>query len=121
MIDYRTERFEDGVSGADAVIDSVGGEVQERSFAVLRRGRILVSSVSQPDAEKAAKYSVRTAYLIVSVATEDLTHLAGLFDAKELRTSVGVVLPLSEARRAHEMLDGAVPHPRGKIVLQVET
>jgi NADPH:quinone reductase-like Zn-dependent oxidoreductase len=31
---------------------------------------------------------------------------------------VGTVLPLADARTAHEMLAGA-PHRRGKIVLQV--
>ena len=35
-------------------------------------------------------------------------------------TDVGTVLPLDEARVAHEMLDGA-PHKRGKIVLTVAT
>jgi pyruvate/2-oxoglutarate dehydrogenase complex dihydrolipoamide dehydrogenase (E3) component len=33
-------------------------------------------------------------------------------------TNVGTVLPLEEARIAHEMLDGA-PHMRGKIVLRI--
>src|SRR4029434_10333336 len=37
VIDYRTQRFEEDVRAADAVIDLVGGETQERSFQVLRR------------------------------------------------------------------------------------
>ena len=38
VIDYRTERFEESVRDADAVVDLVGGETQKRSFQVLRRG-----------------------------------------------------------------------------------
>jgi len=38
VIDHRAVRFEDAVSSVDAVIDLVGGEVQARSFAVLRPG-----------------------------------------------------------------------------------
>jgi NADPH:quinone reductase-like Zn-dependent oxidoreductase len=38
VIDYRTQRFEEEIKDADAVIDLVGGETQERTFQVLRRG-----------------------------------------------------------------------------------
>jgi NADPH:quinone reductase-like Zn-dependent oxidoreductase len=118
IINYRNERFEDIASGVDAVMDTVGGDVQERSLKVLKRGGILVSSVSPPDKEKAAEYGVTTEYFIVPITTDDLKLIAALLDAKELRTAVGIVLPLSQARKAHEMLAGIIPHPRGKIVLQ---
>lgn len=117
VIDYRTQRFEEHVSGIDAVIDTVGGETQARSFAVLKRDGMLVSSVSPPSQELAAQYGVRTAFFIVSVPSAQLERIAGLFDAGALKTDVGVVLRLADARKAHEMLAGIVPHPRGKIVL----
>src|SRR3954463_2137573 len=46
VIDYRTQRFEEEVRDADAVIDLVGGQTQNRSFQVLRRGGKLISAVS---------------------------------------------------------------------------
>src|SRR6187200_736034 len=49
VIDYRTQRFEEGVRDARAVIDLVGSETQNRSFQVLRRGGKLISAVSRPD------------------------------------------------------------------------
>jgi NADPH:quinone reductase-like Zn-dependent oxidoreductase len=116
VIDYRTQRFEEHVSGVDAVIDTVGGETQTRSFAVLKRDGMLASSVSAPSQELAAQYGVGTAYFIVSVSAAELERIAQLFDAGDLKTDIGVVLPLSDARKAHEMLAGIVPHPRGKIV-----
>jgi len=36
-----------------------------------------------------------------------------------LLTRIGLVLPLAEARTAHEMLDGIRPRPNGKIVLRI--
>jgi NADPH:quinone reductase-like Zn-dependent oxidoreductase len=45
VIDYHAGRFEDRVGSVDAVIDLVGGEVQARSFAVLKPGGILVSKL----------------------------------------------------------------------------
>lgn len=114
----RSERFEDIVSGVDAVMDTVGGDVQQRSFKVLKPGGVLVSSVAPPDAARAVDYGIRTDYFIVRVSSDDLKQIAAMLDAGELKTQVGVVLPLSEAQKAHHMLAGSIPHPRGKIVLQ---
>ena len=55
----------------------------------------------------------------MDVNTKDLARLAEMFDARELIASVGTVLPLAEARTAHEMLEGLRPTGHGKIVLQV--
>jgi NADPH:quinone reductase-like Zn-dependent oxidoreductase len=41
-----------------------------------------------------------------------------MIDAGALQSEVGEVLWLDEARKAHEMLEGA-PHRRGKIVIKV--
>lgn len=119
VIDYRTQRFEEQVSAVDAVIDTVGGVTQTHSFAVLKRDGMLASSVSAPSPELAAQYGVRTAFFIVSVSDAQLDRIAQLFDAGVLKTDVGVVLPLADAGKAHEMLAGIVPHPRGKIVLDI--
>jgi len=52
------------------------------------------------------------------VTTARLNTITELFDSGMLVSSVGNVLPLEEARTAHEMLAGA-PHKRGKIVLSI--
>src|SRR5262249_45746645 len=118
VVDYKNERFEDSVSGADVVLDTVGGDIQQRSLRVLKPGGILVSVVSPvPEAEQ-KRYGVRAAYFYVDVTTERLNKITELFDSGKLVTDVGTVLPLGEARTAHEMLDGA-PQKRGKIVLSV--
>jgi NADPH:quinone reductase-like Zn-dependent oxidoreductase len=118
VVDYQAERFEESVTGVNAVLDTVGGDTQQRSLRVLKPGGILVSVVS-PVPETAQKsYGIRAAYFYVDVTTARLNKIAELFDSGKLVTEVGTVLPLEEARRAHEMLGGA-PHKRGKIVLSV--
>lgn len=52
VIDYTSQRFEDLVSDVDLVFDLVGGETRERSWQVLRRGGILVSTLGQPSERK---------------------------------------------------------------------
>lgn len=120
VVDYRTQGFEDVARDVDAVIDLVGGDIQRRSFAVLKRGGALISAVSQPDSALAQQYGVTASFFLVDVTTLDLTRIAEMIDAGQLRTNVGEVLPLADARLAHEMLEGTRPHARGKIVLRVE-
>ena len=120
VIDYRTERFENKVRDADAVIDLVGGDTQRRSFQVLRRGGKLISAVSHPDEDLAQRHGVEAAFFLVNVTTQDLAQITSLIDGGNLRTRVGAVLQLADAREAHFMLEGVRPRPKGKIVLAVE-
>jgi NADPH:quinone reductase-like Zn-dependent oxidoreductase len=121
VIDYRTQRFEEEVRGADAVIDLVGGETQSRSFQVLRRGGKLISAVSRPDQDLAKRRGVEATFFLVNVTSQYLTEIARLVDGGKLRTKVGAVLPLADAREAHFMLEHVRPQPKGKIVLALAT
>ena len=49
VVDVRASRFEDVVAGVDVVVDTIGGDVQERSFTVLTPGGVLISAVSVPN------------------------------------------------------------------------
>jgi NADPH:quinone reductase-like Zn-dependent oxidoreductase len=121
VVDVSATRFDEAIEPVDAVIDTVGGDALRRSFAVLKSGGILVSSVAAPDPEEAARRQVTASFMLVNVTTEQLTRIAAMFDAGELQTCVGEVLPLSAAQMAHEMLEGKRPRPRGKIVLAANT
>jgi NADPH:quinone reductase-like Zn-dependent oxidoreductase len=119
VIDYRTRRFEEEVRDADTVIDLVGGETQQRSFQVLRRGGKLISTVSPPDQHLAQSHGVEAAFFLVNVTSQYLAEIAGLVDGGKLSTRVGAVLSLADAREAHFMLERVRPQPKGKIVLTV--
>lgn len=119
VLDGHTARFEEVVSSVDAVIDLVGGELQARSFAVLHKGGALISTVSAPDQAEAAAHGIRAAFFLVDVTTERLARIAAMIEQGALATAVGTVLPLADARLAHELLEGTRQRPRGKIVLRV--
>jgi NADPH:quinone reductase-like Zn-dependent oxidoreductase len=120
VIDFRTQRFEDEIQDADAVLDLVGGETQTRSFAVLRNGGRLISAVSAPDQDRAKDHGVTATFILVDVTTERLGKIAELIEQGELKTRVGLVLPLAQARDAHMILEGRRQPPKGKIVLSVD-
>jgi NADPH:quinone reductase-like Zn-dependent oxidoreductase len=116
VIDVQNTRFEEALRDLDVVLDTIGGDTQDRSFSVLKPGGVLVSAVSEPDQRRAASRGVRALFFLVDVSSKRLEEIAALIEAGELKTHVGDVLPLAEARLAHEMLSGR-PHKRGKIVL----
>ena len=118
-IDYKSRKFEEVLGDVDAVFDTVGGDTLDRSFEVLKPGGVLVSAVAIPDQDKAARHHVRGVFFLVTVTSQGLAKIADLIDSGQLTVNVGEVLPLAEARLAHEMLAGK-PHKRGKIVLQVD-
>jgi len=119
VVNIETDNLTNFARRADAVIDTVGGPAQEQLLNFVRPGGIIVSSVSRPNVQLAQKRRVRVDYFIVDVNTAQLARLADMHDKNELVVPVGSVLPLSEARAAHEMLAGTRAHKRGKIVLQV--
>jgi NADPH:quinone reductase-like Zn-dependent oxidoreductase len=117
VIDYRHTRFEDEVLEVDVVFDLIGGETQQRSWQVLKKGGILVATLGISSPEIAAEHGVRGEGIIVHPDTGQLRHIATLIDADEVKPVVTEVLPLAQAARAHKL--SQTGHVRGKIVLKV--
>jgi NADPH:quinone reductase-like Zn-dependent oxidoreductase len=117
-INYADTSFEDVVQDVDVVLDTIGGDTQARSWSILKRGGILVSTVEAPSEDVAAEHGVRQALVLTSPPVgETLTKLAQLVDAGQIQPVVSNVLPLEEAKQAQQIVEGK--HARGKIVLQV--
>jgi NADPH:quinone reductase-like Zn-dependent oxidoreductase len=116
-IDYEKTRFDRLVCDADVVFDTIGNETLQRSWKVLKKGGVLVSTVEEPSAEKAAAHGVRAVLVSTRADTAELAEIAKLVDAGMVRPIVEAVFPLNEARRAQEL--SQTGHARGKIVLEV--
>jgi NADPH:quinone reductase-like Zn-dependent oxidoreductase len=116
-IDYEKDRFEDLVRSVEVVFDTIGGDTQRRSWKVLKKGGILVSIAAPPSTEEAAKSGVRQPFIFMTPNSSELTEIAKLVDIGKLQPVVETVLPLADARRAHEL--SQTGHTRGKIVLRV--
>jgi NADPH:quinone reductase-like Zn-dependent oxidoreductase len=117
VIDHTTTRFEDVVEQVDVVFDTVGGEMLERSPAVLGPGGKLVSIAEEPPQESAAAREVSALYFVVEPNREQLIALAKLVDGGDLRPTIDAVFPLADACDAFERSLGG--NRRGKIVLRV--
>src|SRR6266446_6355991 len=116
-IDYTQQRFENVARNIDVVLDTLGGETQERSWSVLKKGGNLVSLVQPPSEEKAKELGVRAVFVGVQANGEQLAEIAKIIDSGELKLTIDRILPLSEVRRAHELSQSG--HTPGKIVLRI--
>ncbi|MBI5691025.1 MAG: NADP-dependent oxidoreductase [Verrucomicrobia bacterium] len=117
VVDYQAAPFEQVTGPVDVVLDTLGGDVQARSWKLIKKGGILVSLVDPPSAEIAASHGVRQAWVRSQPNATQLAELAKLVDAGHLAATVGKILPLCDAARGHQL--GELGHTRGKIVLRV--
>ena len=116
-IDYTKQKFEDVARDVDLVLDLIGGETQERSWSVLKKGGSLLSLVQPPSVEKAKALGVRAAFVAGHPSGAQLAEIAKIIDSGQLAPVIDRILPLSEVRRAHELSQSG--HTHGKIVLRI--
>lgn len=112
VIDYRITPFETVVREVDVVLDTVGGDTRDRSWAVLRKGGRLVTVAA--DAEGSKEQRVRDAFFIVEPSRNQLANIAHLIDTGALRPVVGTVFSMENFRQAYEQKP-----VRGKNVLRI--
>ena len=108
-------RFE-ALDPVDLVFDTVGGELLERSTAIVRKGGRVVSVAEEPP-ETPNDAEIATTYFVVEPNREQLVELARIIDSGHLRPAIDSVFPLGEARAAFER--SMAKGKSGKVVLRV--
>jgi len=116
-IDYTTTVLETAVHNVDIVFDTVGGEARERSLRVIKQGGTLVSIVFGRRSAEQTAAGVNVQGMLVQPNAAHLGQIALRIDAGKVHITVDTVLPLADARKAHELSE--THRTRGKIVLRV--
>ncbi len=116
VVDYKHERFET-VGQVDAVLDLIGGETATRSFAVVKKGGVMVSTVGGADTVLAARAGIRGVNMAQKRSAADLSELAGLVARGEVEPRMGGVFRLDQAREAQDTSQQG--RAKGKILLEV--
>jgi NADPH:quinone reductase-like Zn-dependent oxidoreductase len=118
LINHEEQPFEEVVSDADVVIDTVGGDMPQRSFGVLKEGGRLVTSATMLSPEvqaEAESRGIRASMVMAQSNAEQLTQLAEQIDAGKVKVFVDGTYPLEEAQAALDRVKSG--HPTGKVVL----
>jgi NADPH:quinone reductase-like Zn-dependent oxidoreductase len=116
-IDYRKEKFEDAAQDIDLVFDLIAGDTQQRSFAVLKDGGTLISTLQQPDEAALKRKRARGAHYTAQPGSGELEEIARLIDAGKVKVIVDAIYPMDEVAQAHRHMEN--DHIAGKVVLQV--
>jgi NADPH:quinone reductase-like Zn-dependent oxidoreductase len=117
VVDYNAQDFTKAVSGCDAVFDTVGGSVAERSFAVLKPGGRAAFIASGPQPPKPPRGDVQSLRPNVARDRPHLERIVALHRAGVIRNPEVTLFQLSEAAAAHRVSQAR--HFRGKLVFKV--
>jgi NADPH:quinone reductase-like Zn-dependent oxidoreductase len=117
IIDYNAVDFTKVVKDCDAVFDTVGGDVAQRSFAVLKPGGRAAFIASGPQAPKPERGDVVALRPNVGRDRPHLERIAALVAAGAVHPPETKLYRLSNAVAAHKVSEGR--HFRGKLLFQV--
>ena len=117
IIDYNAQDFTKIVTRCDAVFDTVGGDVAQKSFAVLKPGGRAAFIASGAQAPRPSRNDVTSLRPAVARSRQSLERIAELLQARAIRPPEVELYRLSEAADAHRLSESR--HFRGKLVLQV--
>jgi NADPH:quinone reductase-like Zn-dependent oxidoreductase len=117
VIDYNAEDFTKTVSGVDVVFDTVGGDVQLRSYKVLKPGGRLVWIAPAPAGAQPPRSDVQVLRPDVQRDRPHLDRILSLVKSGAIKPPPITRYKLADAAAAHRVSDSR--HLRGKLVFEV--
>ena len=114
-IDYNAEDFTKAAAGCDVVFDTVGDEVQVRSYEVLKPGGRLVWIAAAPSGFQPSRKDVQVLRPNVARDRAHLERALELYDQGAVWPPNIVRYPLADAAEAHRVSESR--HLQGKLVL----
>jgi NADPH:quinone reductase-like Zn-dependent oxidoreductase len=118
VIDYHTQDFTKAVGDCDVVFDTVGGEVQVRSYDVLKPGGRLVWIAAPPPGFAPSRRDVTVLRPNVARDRAHLERMKALWAAGAVWPPAITRYKLADAAAAHRVSEGR--HLRGKLVLEAQ-
>jgi len=141
IINYKTEKFEEKLENYDAVFDTLGGNILEKSFEVLKDGGKIVSVSGLPNARFAKEYgsgflktllfsaashkltalekkhNVQYSFLFMKPSGDQLRTIANFIESGKIKPVIDRVFPFDEAQKAMEYSE--LGRAKGKIIVKI--
>lgn len=119
VIDYQSQKFEDIVNDYDLVFDTIGGATRERSYAVLKKGGLLVSIIAPADTSGIAeKLGVKSEVFFMWPSGEQLAQIGKLAEQGVIKPIIDKIFSLDDAQAAFDYSQSG--RAKGKIVVTVK-
>lgn len=142
VINYKTERFEEILKNYDAVFDTLGGEIFEKSFEVVKSGGKIASVSGLPNARFGKEYgsgffktllfsaashkltalekkhNVHYTFLFMKPSGEQLRIIANFIKAGKIKPIIDSVFPFEDAQKAMEYVESG--RAKGKVIVKIK-
>ena len=112
FVDLELGGWETAIGQVDLVYDTIGGDVLARSPAIVKPGGALVTIMNPPQADRD---DIRIVHFVRDASGAQLREITRLVEAGIVRSQVGAVYPLADARQA--FIAKSRQHIPGKVVL----
>lgn len=116
VIDYKKQRFEDETADLDMVFDLIDGETRERSWKLVKKGGVLVTTLTDPSQSTAKHTGIRALRYTVQADGTELAELAKLVTSGKVEPHVSKTYALTDAVEA--LCGVEEGHSIGKVVLR---
>src|SRR5271155_3290994 len=117
VVDYNMEDFTKVVADCDVVFDTVGGDVQVRSYAVLKPGGRLVWIAPAPAGFQPTRKDVQVLRPGVARDRAHLERMLALLEAGAVSPPAVTRYKLADAAEAHRVSESR--HLQGKLVFEI--
>ena len=142
VINYKTEKFEDVLKNYDAVFDTLGGGILEKSFNVVKEGGKIVSVSGLPNARFAKEYGsgffktllfsaasskltalekkhhVHYTFLFMEPSGEQLRIIADYIESGKIKPVIDKVFSFGDFHKAMEYAESG--RAKGKIIIKIK-
>ncbi|MDP3261838.1 MAG: NADP-dependent oxidoreductase [Tabrizicola sp.] len=115
VIDYHAQDFANVAKDMDVVFDTIGGEVQEKSWGVLKPGGMLVSITDRPSEDRAKAMGKRAGYVFIGPNAAILKDLGQMVDLGQIRPLIAAEFGLNDTAKAQDFSETG--RATGKIVI----
>jgi len=120
VINYEKQSFEKELKDYDLVVDTMGGEIQNKSYSILKKGGKLVTIVNQPDPKLAEIFGVTASFHMLVPNGEQLRQIAKLMESEAIKPIIGHIFEFSAngLQEAHGLSE--THHAKSKIVIKIK-
>jgi len=124
VIDYTTTDFRTVAKDIDLAVDPLGGQTNLKTYEVMKPGGVILVVLRYDPTEMQNREAMSARYNVVvkDVAFDNEPHtldrVRALFESGKLKANVQEIMPLADARRAHELVGSG--HVSGKVVLRID-
>jgi NADPH:quinone reductase-like Zn-dependent oxidoreductase len=121
VIDYTTIDFSEQLTDVDVVLDTMGWEVQEKSFRVIKEGGKLIALAFPIISDKVKNYPIVAEAAVVQPNRKDFEQIERWVHEQKLKVYINTILPFTEQGLIEGHLRMGTKHTNGKMVVQIKS